>query len=104
MKSYKNGYFNIGMRFHSVVLQTILSANNYVLDYTEPNKGKIFGFLKDIDDNEFYVNRYISLQENKANINIINNVEDKFNYSRDDVKNRLNIYIEKLKEIKLCKS
>lgn len=100
MAIYKNGYFNVGMRFHSVVLQTILSAKNYVLDYTEPNKGKIFGFLKDIDNNGFYYDRYISLQENKANINIINNVEDEFFYDSEDVKKILNIYVQKLKEIK----
>ncbi len=99
MTLYKNGYFNIGMRFHSVVLQTILNAKNYVLDYTEPNKGKIFGFLKDIDNSGFYDSRYISLQEKNADIDIVQNINDKFNYDNDVMQNRLNIYIQKLKEI-----
>ena len=60
---YKGANFNIGMRFHSVVLQTIASGKNYVLDYTQPKIGKISGFLNDIDLDNFYASRYASLQE-----------------------------------------
>lgn len=97
---YQNAYFNVGMRFHSVVLQTITSGKNYVLDYTEPKKGKTYGFLNDIDKVNFYENRYISLQEDNINIDILNNEDKKFKLNVEDIKNYLEIYIEKLKEIK----
>lgn len=97
---YSNAYFNIGMRFHSVVLQTISSGKNYVLDYTEPKKGKIFGFLSDIDKNNFYDKRYISLQEDTITTDIIQNTNEKFVYDKDETIKRMNIYIQKLKEIK----
>ena len=96
---YQNAYFNVGMRFHSVVLQTISSGKNYVLDYTEPKKGKIFGFLQDIDKNEFYKNRYISLQDDEISSNILINEDLKFELDIENIEKYLNIYIEKLKEI-----
>ncbi len=96
---YKNANFNIGMRFHSVVLQTIVSGKNYIFDYTEPKKGKIFGFLDDIDVNNYYEKRYISLQRNNITIDIIKNVKDKFKFDDKELENRLSTYIEKLKTI-----
>jgi polysaccharide pyruvyl transferase WcaK-like protein len=62
-----------GMRFHAIIFQTLLNGRNFVLDYTEPNKGKIIGFLKDVN---FDMERYINLQNiNKTEkiINLINN-------------------------------
>lgn len=99
MEVYSNACFNIGMRFHSVVLQTISSGKNYVLDYTEPKKGKIFGFLSDIDIDRFYDERYISLQEDKITVDIIKNTDEKFIFDEDDILKRLNLYTEKLREI-----
>ena len=97
---FQNAYFNIGMRFHSIVLQTIASGKNYVLDYTEPKKGKIYGFLSDIDKDDFYRERYISLQEDELNTDILKNNNDNININVAEVINRLHIYIEKLKELK----
>jgi polysaccharide pyruvyl transferase WcaK-like protein len=96
---YQNAYFNIGMRFHSVVLQTISSGKNYVFDYTEPKKGKIFGFLDDVDKEGFYNNRYISLQKDKISVDIIQDETNKFSMNQDVILNRLEIYIEKLQKI-----
>jgi polysaccharide pyruvyl transferase WcaK-like protein len=96
---YQNAYCNIGMRFHSVVIQTIVSGKNYVLDYTEPRKGKIFGFLKDIDKQRFFENRYISLQEDYISSDIIQNTDDKFIFDNSELKKELNVYIEKLKSL-----
>lgn len=100
MEIYSNAYLNIGMRFHSVVIQTISSGKNYVLDYTEPRKGKIFGFLSDIDKNNFYNSRYISLQEDKINTSIIQNIDEKFIFDKNGIFEQMNIYLEKLKELK----
>lgn len=99
LEIYQNAYFNVGMRFHSVVLQTITNGKNYVLDYTEPRKGKIIGFLNDIDKVNFYENRYISLQNDSINLDILNNEDNKFELNVQDIENSLDIYIEKLKEI-----
>ena len=96
---YSKANFNIGMRFHSVVLQTIASGRNYVLDYTEPKKGKINSFLKDIDANGFYDSRYISLQEDKIRIDIVNNIDDVFVLNDNDIRKTLAIYIEVLSEL-----
>ena len=52
----------IGMRYHAVVLQTILNGNNIVLDYTEKNTGKISGFLTGLNSS-FYSSRYINIEE-----------------------------------------
>ncbi len=101
MDVYQNAYFNVGMRFHSVVFQTILSGKNYVLDYTEPQKGKIFGFLKDVDKQGFFKDRYISLQAEDISFNIIQNMDDKFIFEESELEEKLNVYIEKLKDLQI---
>lgn len=58
----------IGMRFHSVVLQTILNGQNIILDYTAPNMGKIGGFLQQIDASEHYRDSYINLQTEQKTV------------------------------------
>jgi polysaccharide pyruvyl transferase WcaK-like protein len=63
MKVYQSAHLNIGMRFHAVVLQSLLSGRNYILDYTQPGIGKISGFLHDCDSEGFYRDRYVSLQD-----------------------------------------
>ena len=35
------------------------------MDYTEPNRGKIAGFLNDIDPEGFYSDKYICLQSDE---------------------------------------
>jgi len=65
LQVYSQAKFNIGMRFHSVVFQTMVSGKNFILDYTEPNKGKIAGFLNDIDPAGFYSDKYICLQSDE---------------------------------------
>lgn len=52
----------VGMRFHSVVLQTTLNGRNIVLDYTNPEKGKIGGFLRQVNALEHYKCSYVNLQ------------------------------------------
>lgn len=52
-----SAYACVGMRYHSVVMQTVLNGNNLIIDYTGKNTGKIYGFLKDIDKEDFYKNR-----------------------------------------------
>lgn len=98
---FRDADFNIGMRFHSVVLQTIASGKNYVLDYTEPKKGKINGFLRDIDKTDFYINRYICLQEDNISTSMIkpNGINKKFIFDQGTVQLSLSIYVEQLKKL-----
>lgn len=96
MRVYASAYFNIGMRFHSVVLQTILSGKNYVLDYTEPKKGKIYGFLQDIDPNGFYEDRYIALQQDGIDTAILQNETAKFEAESAALEERLKVYTDRL--------
>lgn len=96
---YQNAYFNVGMRFHSIVLQTISSGKNYILDYTEPKKGKIYGFLSDIDSGNFYTKRYLSLQKDTISTEIIQDETNEFQLDKKIISERLKVYIDKLKEI-----
>lgn len=63
---YMNAEACGGMRYHSVVMQTILNGNNIVFDYTDKTKGKIAGYLKDVDKKGFYNNRIIHLTDKDA--------------------------------------
>jgi len=97
---YQNAHFNVGMRFHSVVLQTISSGKNYVLDYTEPKKGKIYGFLQDIETNSFYSSRYISLQNDEISIDMLKDENNKFELNINEIEKYMDIYLTNLKELK----
>ena len=99
MKVFQSAYFNVGMRFHSVVFQAMLSGKNFVLDYTEPGKGKISGFIEDIDENGFYKNRYISLQ-NESDIKFQSMKEDVdkvFFRNKNNINDLLHVYVSQLK-------
>lgn len=99
MELFGDVYFYIGMRFHSVVFQTIISGRNYILDYTEPNKVIISSFIKDIDEEKYFCNRYILLQKDKVSTEIFKNEEQQFICDSQSVKKRMNIYIERLHEV-----
>ncbi|MBT8195009.1 MAG: polysaccharide pyruvyl transferase family protein, partial [Bacteroidia bacterium] len=84
MHVFKNAMLNVGMRFHSVVFQTMLNGNNIILDYTEPDKGKIGGFISDVDGNSFYQNRYINLQNMEAlDISITDDINENKSFEVD---------------------
>lgn len=88
----------IGMRFHSVVLMTILNKNNYIFDYTDPDSGKIIGFLRDIDKDNFYKKRYISLHKvNGADIILWKFMDDEvFNFDKEKIEEKLKVYDREL--------
>ena len=65
MELYASAHSCIGMRFHSVLLQTLLNGNIYVLDYTDPEKGKTINLLKQLGLREEFSGRYVSLINNK---------------------------------------
>ncbi len=51
----------VGMRYHSIVFQSFLNGNNYILDYTDSKNGKIKAFLDLIDKHGFYQSRYMNI-------------------------------------------
>ena len=61
MSDFYNAAYCIGMRFHSIVLQTAINGNNFIVDYTSPENGKIIGMMKKLCIEETYKDRYISL-------------------------------------------
>ena len=63
MECFQNAEYCVGMRFHAVVLQTLLNGNNYILNYTDITNGKIPAFLSQIHGTTFYANRNINLQK-----------------------------------------
>lgn len=99
MELFQNSYCNIGMRFHSIVFQTILSGKNFILDYTDPIKGKIVGFLSDIDKNNFYSKKYINLQSDKLLSPGLIDDKEVFNFDEHIEIEKLNVYTKKLKEL-----
>src|SRR5574344_35318 len=62
MEKISNASACIGMRFHSVVLQTLLNGNNMILDYTDPQTGKIGNFIRQIQATGIYQRTYVNLQ------------------------------------------
>ena len=63
---YASSQACIGMRYHSVVMQTILNGNNYIFNYTDNDRGKISGFLSQIEAKEFYHNRVYDGERNET--------------------------------------
>lgn len=62
-KNYSDASACVGMRYHSVVMQTILNGNNAILNYTDPKNGKIQGFINNIKGEQFYSDRIVNVQE-----------------------------------------
>lgn len=88
----------IAMRYHAILFQTLLNGNNYILDYTDKKNGKIISFLKDIDTNNFYKNRYYSISSNKMKIKLDFNNE-KFQYDDSIFKKTMTFYADHIKAI-----
>lgn len=88
---FANAEACIGMRYHSVVMQTLLNGNNFVLDYTSPSRGKISGFINSLENKEFYDNRIIKLQKpiGKDKYELINAIlaGDRYTYTNFDMEN-----------------
>lgn len=61
-KTYSDAYGAVGMRYHSVVMQTILNGNNYIVNYTDPKIGKTIGFIIGENAFEFYEGRMCNLK------------------------------------------
>lgn len=97
-KIYSEAKACIGMRYHSVVMQTILNGNNYIIDYTSPKTGKIAGFINELENKEFYNNRYYNYTTGETNdvdnmIKVLTSNE-KYNYSYVDIVSKYHDLLE----------
>jgi len=103
MQIYQNALFCIGMRFHSILFQTMLNGKNFILDYADPKRGKISGFIDEIDNQNFYKNRhiYLPLSDIESMMNMINedSIKRIFKLDIKKIMHKLNVYSEKLEEL-----
>ena len=98
MEKYYDAYFCVGMRFHSVVLQTVLNGKNYILDYTDPQRGKISGMLNELKIVDVYASRYASLWDN-SNIDVFDIECQRYEVDFSLFDDYLNSYSKLLKTI-----
>lgn len=93
---YANAKACVGMRYHSIVLQTILNGNNIVINYTDPKYGKIRGFLENIGAGNFYQNRILELSS-ELDYTVIYELEkgNHYQYTYSEMKKE---YVEHLKK------
>ena len=96
---FSTASFCIGMRYHSIVLQTILNGRNIILDYTDPNTGKTGNFIKQIDAVDAYKNKYINLQLDKQLDLPISTMQ--FTIDPQLVTKYREIYVQSIKKITL---
>jgi len=94
----------IGMRYHSVVFQTLLNGNNYILDYTDKKNGKISAFIKLFDTTNFYGDRYINVLEDTPSDKFLEIKEvlernKHFNFESYIYEETLDKYVKLLKSI-----
>lgn len=87
----------IGMRYHSVVFQTVLNGNNFIIDYTDEKTGKIISFLQNYGIEQLYANRYANIH-NMEKINAFDladtSLECRNNGLIIDINELINKYIE----------
>ncbi len=78
MELFYHSSLCVGMRFHAVLLQTLLNGNNYILDYTHPETGKTISLMRQLNMLEPYQGKYVSLAQCDGEITFSNDDEIKF--------------------------
>jgi polysaccharide pyruvyl transferase WcaK-like protein len=99
---FQNASLCMGMRFHSIIFQTVLNGNNIILDYTNPEHGKVGDFLSTINAWDFYKDRYIQLQQNEnISENFISNLttKDKYSFDKASALDKISVYTQMLKDL-----
>lgn len=99
MSVYYNAKICVGMRFHSVVLQTVLNGCNYIMDYTEPTRGKTINVLRQLNLVDTYQDRYMHY-DNINSFNISLDVK-KVEINDEILSKYLEDYVESIKRVML---
>ena len=99
MSVYYHSRFCVGMRFHAILLQTILNGKNYIFDYTDSKNGKIINLLHQFEAYDIYKSRYYSLLQPSEDL--ISPQADIISYHLPESKIETfrNIYFQGLKTI-----
>lgn len=96
MEIYRDASLCIGMRFHSIVLQTIVNGYNYILDYTDPDKGKTIGMIRQLGLESSLSGRYTSIFQ-PQNLKI-NEETEQLTISQSVISNYCNTFIQLVKQ------
>lgn len=97
---FSDAYGCVGMRYHSIVMQTILNGNNIVFDYTDAIVGKIQGFLNMINGKDFYIERTFSLKADKQkSIDVLAECMNQQQYFPYEFSNMKEKYVDYIKEV-----
>lgn len=83
----------IGMRYHAVLFQMYANGNNYIIDYTKPDIGKMSGLLSMIPNRSFYQNRYLNLARWDSDSEFTFN-ENKYEFPKGYMGTILNRYLD----------
>lgn len=71
MHAFASSVFCVGMRFHSMLLMTLLNGRCRILNYTGERGGKIRGYLNDFDPDCFFdSSRMLSLDSGQLDLSI----------------------------------
>lgn len=99
MSVYYHSQYCIGMRFHAILLQTVLNGKNYIFDYTDAKNGKIINIINQFGAYDVYESRYYSLLEPSGEV--FSPQEDVARYTLEEskIEDFRKIYIEGLKTI-----
>lgn len=97
MDLYMNADICVGMRFHSIVLQTILNGKNFILDYTDPQTGKIISMMREIGMDKIYRNRYFSLINKDGNMSW--NIPNAFHFDDKFIENKKKVFTENITKL-----
>lgn len=99
MREYHRASYCVGMRFHSIVLQTALNGRNYIVDYTNPQNGKIIGMMKKIGMEETYKYRYYSLHSSTDAPSICLEKISSFHLPERYISDALDEYVVSVKQL-----
>lgn len=99
LRIFSRSRYCVGMRFHSVVFQTLVSGKNLVLDYTQPGKGKISGFLQEINGWDFYKPRYANLQLGNLSIHSLPTFEKSFELHDSKIEDTRKTYADAFRKL-----
>ena len=91
MQIFLTSELALGMRFHSVVLQTLLSQNQLILDYTGGIGGKIRNFILDVSPEGELLESVIDIQ-NDAKLKDAATKPVSFTPSMDTLLEKIDIY------------
>lgn len=86
----------VGMRFHSVVMQTMLNGNNYIVDYTDPSTGKIIGMMRQLGIVDRYRGRYVSIHGDVPCKRIDLNASGRYVYDKSVIAKSRQAYVDVL--------